>query len=203
DGSFTLNWTISQFAQSYSIYRNDSLVASNLPSSQRTYPIIGLDSGTYEFYVKASNEFGNSTSNTVTATVKIFPISYFFDMEDTIALPSDLARFRIELENFNESVSAPAYNVKVNLSLYREGGGGFDVIVPPVLYPLENATFTDGVFTGINFTIVDEILYSGQGLILNGFVSSATSDIIIRYKWMLIVDDIVIYSSPEDYITVT
>ncbi|MFX1489513.1 MAG: UPF0182 family protein, partial [Promethearchaeota archaeon] len=139
DGSFTLNWTISQFAQSYSIYRNDSLIASNLPSSQRTYSINGLDSGTYEFYVKALNEFGNSTSNTVTVTVKIFPISYFFDMEDTMVLPSDLARFRIELENFNESVSAPAYNVKVNLSLYREGGGIFDVIVPPVLYPLENA----------------------------------------------------------------
>ncbi|MFW9784011.1 MAG: UPF0182 family protein [Candidatus Heimdallarchaeota archaeon] len=203
DGSFVLNWTRSQFADSYSIYKNNSLLIGDLSSENTDYLINDLNSGTYEFFIKASNEFGNSSSNTITVNVKIFPIAYMFDMENSIVLPSDLASFRIELENFNESIIAPGYNVKVNLSLYREGGGSFSVLVPPVHYPLENATFSDGVFTGINYTLVDEILYSGEGLIFNGFVNCTTQDIIIRFKWILIVDDVVIYTSVEDFIIVT
>ena len=202
DGSFVLNWTQSLFADSYSIYRNDSLLVEDLPNLQTDYSFSEMDSGTYEFYVKALNEFGNTTSNTITVKIKIFPIAYMFDMEYSMILPDDLASFRIELENFNESIFAPGYNVKVNLSLYREGGGNFSIIVPPTYYPLENATFTAGIYSGINFTIIDVILYSGEGLILNGFVNCTTSDILIRFRWTLIVDGLVIYSSEENNIAV-
>ncbi|MHA2123240.1 MAG: hypothetical protein ACW990_18740, partial [Promethearchaeota archaeon] len=125
------------------------------------------------------------------------------DMEDSINLPSDLAAFRIELENFNETILAPGYNIQVNLSLYREGGGIFSILVAPGHYPLENSTFSQGTFTGVNYTLVDTILFSGEGLILSGFLNTTTPDIIIRFKWTLIVDDIVIFRSDEALITVT
>ena len=143
------------------------------------------------------------TSNTIIVDVKIFPISYDFIMETTLNLPNDLAGFRIELENFNETILAPGYDIQVNLSLYREGGGNFPILVPPSHYPIENSTFTQGIFIGINYTLVDTILFSGEGLILSGFVNTTTPDILIRFKWTLIVDDIVIYRSEESYITVT
>ncbi|MBY8991895.1 MAG: hypothetical protein KGD58_14220, partial [Candidatus Lokiarchaeota archaeon] len=148
------------------------------------------------------NEFGNTTSNNITVKIEIYLISYMFDMENSMILPDDLASFRIELENFNESIFSPGYNVKVNISLYREGGGFFSIIVPPIYYPLENATFTTGIYSGINFTVIDKILYSGEGLILNGFVNCTTSDILIRFRWTLIVNDEVIYTSEENYIVV-
>jgi len=203
DGSFILNWTESQFADSYSIYKNNSLIVSDLPNSQTSYSISELNTGIYEYFIQASNEFGNTTTNTIIVDVKIYAIAFNFEMDNLMSLPDDLARFRIELENLNESIVAPGYNVKVNLSLYREGGGVFSVIVPPVYYPLENKTFSYGVYSGVNFTIINGTLYSGEGLILNGFINSTTSDIIIRFKWTLIVDNFIIHVSEEDFILVT
>ena len=203
DGSIILNWTNSRFVETYSIYKNETMIIGDLPNSQNTQIISGLDTGIYEFYIKASNEFGNTTSNRITVDVKVFPISYQFDIDNMMTLPDDLASFRIQLENFNETISAPGYNVKVNLSLYRIGGGNFSIIIPPNLYPLENISYTYGDYSGVNFTLVDDLLYSGEGIILNGFVNTTRTDILIRYKWILIVDDIIIYSSEENYITVT
>ena len=91
----------------------------------------------------------------------------------------------------------------MNLSLYREGGGIFTVLVPPIYYPLENSTFTQGAFTGVNFTLVNETLYSGEGLILSGLASCTVPDTVVRFRWILIVDYEVIYTSPEGFIIVT
>jgi hypothetical protein len=202
DGEFTLNWTNSLLADTYSIYKNNSLLIEDLPNSQTDYLISELGSGDYEFYIKASNEFGNATSNTIMVSVDIVTIIYSFNMENLMVLPNDLASFRIELENFNETPSAPGHNVQVNLSLYREGGGNFSILVPPSFYPLENATFTNGIYSGINFTLIDSTLFSGEGLILNGFVNTTTADIIIRFRWILIVDSTIIYTSEESLIIV-
>ena len=203
DGNFVLNWTESLRAETYSIYRNNSLLIQDLPSSQTTYLISELGSGNYEFYINASNVFGNTTSNTIIVVVDIIPIIYSFTMENLMILPDDLASFRIELENFNETLSAPGLSVQVNLSLYREGVGNFNISVSPSLYPLENATFTYGLYSGINFTLINTTLYSGEGKILNGFVNSATPDIVIRFKWILIVDGETIYTSEESLIIVS
>jgi hypothetical protein len=203
DGNFVLNWTESLRAETYSIYRNNSLLIPDLPSSQTTYLISDLGNGDYEFYINATNQFGNSTSNTIIVVVEIVPIIYSFNLENSMILPDDLARFRIELENFNETLFAPGLNVQVNLSLYREGGGNFNISVSPSLYPLENATFNYGLYSGINFTLINITLYSGEGIILNGFVNSTTPDIIIRFKWLLIVDSITIYTSEEGLIIVS
>jgi len=203
DGVFLLNWTESQFADSYSIYRNNSLIVSNLLNSQTSYIISELNSGIYEYFVQASNAFGNTTTNTIIVDVKIYAIAFNFEMDNSMTLPDDLARFRIELENLNETITPLGYNVTVNLLLYREGGGVFSVIVPPDYYPLENRSFSYGVYSGINFTLINDILYSGEGLILNGFINCTTSDIIIRFKWTLIVDNVIIHVSEEDFISVT
>jgi len=178
------------------------LVIGNLPSSQTTYQILDMPSGTYEFLVKASNEFGNTTSNKLTITVELFAISFAFYMDNSMNWPNDLAGFRIELENLNETVDADGYNIKVNLSLYREGDANFSIELPQSYYPIENHTFNTGIFSGIDFTLIDGMLYSGEGLILNGFVNCTTQDIIIRFKWTLIVNDIVIYRSSEAFISV-
>ncbi|MFX0000972.1 MAG: UPF0182 family protein [Candidatus Hodarchaeota archaeon] len=203
DGSFLLNWTESQFADTYSIYKNNSLIISNLPNTQTSYTISDLNTGIYEFYIQASNEYGNTTSNKIVVNIKRFAISFNFELENSMTLPNDLANFRIQLENMNETILAPGYDVEVNLSLYREGGGLFSVLVPPVYYPLKNTTFTHGVYSGINFTLIDTTLYSGEGIILNGLINCTTSDIIIRFKWFLIVDNVIIYISEEDFISVT
>ena len=58
------------------------------------------------------------------STMEIYHFKDFiFEMENSIILPTDFANFRIELENFNETLLALGKNVRVNLSLYREGGG--------------------------------------------------------------------------------
>ncbi|MHA2267387.1 MAG: UPF0182 family protein [Promethearchaeota archaeon] len=202
DGEFVLNWTESLGTDTYSIYKNNSLLV-DLPNTQTIYSVSDMGSGDYEFYIEASNEFGNTTSNTITVVVDIVPIIYNFNIENSIILPVDLASFRIELENFNETLNATGHSVQVNLSLYREGGGIFTIEVSPSLYPLENATFINGVYSGINFTLINTTLYSGEGIILNGFVNSATTDIVIRFKWLLIVDSITIYTSEESLITVS
>ncbi|MCK4285112.1 MAG: UPF0182 family protein [Candidatus Lokiarchaeota archaeon] len=206
DGDFVLNWTESLRAETYSIYRNDSLLI-NVPSSQTTYSISELGSGDYEFYIEASNEFGNTTSTSdphpLIVVVDIVSINYDFNMENSMILPDALASFRIELENFNESLGAPGHSVQVNLSLYRVGGGNFSILVSPNLYPLENATYGSGNYTGITFTLINTTLYSGEGIILNGFVISYTADITIRFKWFLIVDSITIYTSEEGLISVS
>jgi hypothetical protein len=205
DGEFVLNWTESLLAETYSIYRNNSLLVKDLPNSQNTYSISELGSGNYEFYVEASNEFGNTTSNTIIVFVEIVPITYSFNMENSMILPDDLASFRIELENFNESLLAPGRSVQVNLSLYRVGGGDFSILVSPNLYPLENATFNNVPlnYTGITFTLINTTLYSGEGIILNGFVNTTTPDITIRFKWLLIVDSSTIFTSEEGLISVS
>ncbi|MBY8984552.1 MAG: UPF0182 family protein [Candidatus Lokiarchaeota archaeon] len=205
DGNFVLNWTESPGAETYTIYRNNSLIVKDLPSSQTTYSISGLGTGDYEFYIESSNEFGNTTSDPypLIVVVNIIPIIYSFNIEDAIVLPDDLASFRIELENINESLGAPGHSVQVNLSLYRVGGGSFSILVSPSLYPLENATYDSGNYTGITFTLINTTLYSGEGIILNGFVISYTSDITIRFEWLLIVDSITVYTSEESLISVS
>ena len=202
DGSFILNWTESQFAESYSVYRNNSLLIPDLPTSQTTYSISDMSTGTYEYFIQASNEFGNLSSNKITIEVDLYAISFMFEMEDSITLPADFANFRIELENINKNITSE-YVVSVNLLLYRVGGVNVSILVPPVYYPLENSTFTQGAFTGVNFTLVNKTIYSGEGLIFSGLVSCSTPDILIRFKWILIVNDVVIPTSAEDFITVT
>ncbi|NVM46509.1 MAG: UPF0182 family protein [Candidatus Lokiarchaeota archaeon] len=138
------------------------------------------------------------------ATPSNLSISYNFDMESSMNYPNNPANFMVDLQNLDTNFSAPSLQVKVNLSIYTATTNNvdYDLILPPYLYPIENTTYVDGPNTVTNFTVVDTNLYFGEGLVLNGFVNTTKGNIIIFYKWTLIVDDALIYTSPENLILV-
>jgi len=70
------------------------------------------------------------------------------------------------------------------------------------MYPIESATFIDGDYTGVDFTIIDTTLYFGEGLVLNGLLNTTKGNVIIYFKWTLIVDDVIIYESQEKLISI-
>ncbi len=131
-------------------------------------------------------------------------ISYNFDMESSMTYPDNPANFIISLQNIDTNFSAPGLNVTVNLSIYSSTTNNvtYSLILPPYLYPIQNTTFIDGSYTGVNFTVVNTTLYFGEGLILNGFLNTTKGNVIIFYQWNLIVNDVTIYESPEKLIFV-
>ncbi len=118
--------------------------------------------------------------------------------------PDDPAEFIIQLQNLDTNFSAPGLNVKVNLSVYTltTHNVNFSLILPPNMYPIENSTYIEGGFTGVNFTLVDTILYFGQGITLTGFLNTSKGSIVIYYKWTLIIDDEIFYESTIGIISV-
>ena len=214
DGIFNLTWTASGYADSYSIYSydsaiteiNNSLTLEAKDISVLTHEISEFNNGTYYYIVEATNEYGNCTSNYDNVTVAIpHTMSYQFDMEENMIIPDDLARFRIELENYNTNFSATGLNVKVNLSLYIDSSlpVNFSIVGPSDYSPIENYTYDHvGGYSGINFTLINGTFNPGVGEILSGFVNCTSADIIIHFKWYLIIDDKVVYISDEKIITV-
>jgi hypothetical protein len=128
-------------------------------------------------------------------------------MESTMTYPSDPAHFVINLQNFDTNFSTPGLQVKVNLSIYTttlittNNNLSYNLILPPNV-AVVNFTYVDVPNTVTNFTVVDTTLYFGQGLVLNGFVNTTIGGIIIFYKWTLIVNGAIFYSSPENLIYV-
>ncbi|TFG12837.1 MAG: hypothetical protein EU535_05790, partial [Promethearchaeota archaeon] len=68
DGTFTLNWTASENADNYTLYQNGGVLVEGL--TQTHYNLIDLPSGTYEYYVKAFNIYGEVSSNEIKVIVK-------------------------------------------------------------------------------------------------------------------------------------
>ena len=136
---------------------------------------------------------------TETETTSNVSISYNFEMETTMTYPNNPANFEITLQNFDTNFSAPGLNVTVNLYIYTQTTTdiNYSLILPPDMYPIENTTYIDGDFTGVNFTIINTTLYFGQGLVLNGFLNTTRAGVILYFKWTLIVDSAIFYQSQE------
>jgi len=137
-------------------------------------------------------------------TISNVSISYNFEMDTSMTYPNNPANFEITLQNFDTNFSAPGLDVKVNLSIYSQttNNVNYSLILPPDMYPIENTTFIDGAYTGVNFTIIDTTLYFGQGLVLNGFLNTTKAGVILYFKWTLIVGVDIIYESQENLIYV-
>ena len=67
DGSFTINWTVSENAENYTLYQNGVILVEGL--TETNYTITDLAIGTYQFYVKAINRYEERDSNTIEVTV--------------------------------------------------------------------------------------------------------------------------------------
>ncbi|MEJ2249679.1 MAG: UPF0182 family protein, partial [Candidatus Lokiarchaeota archaeon] len=199
DGNYTLTWTPSQNAISYSIYssnttitninENTTLVASDINTT--SYNIISDYNGTIYYIVKATNDYGSRLSNMIQIRTEIPPpISYTFNTENSITLPDNFASFRIQIENINTNFSAPGYNVMVNLTLYRAGVGNYSLILPSDLYPIENSSYVENGFTGTRYTIVNDLFNSGEGRIINGYIgwTGGNGEIFFRYRWELFIN---------------
>ena len=74
DGSFTLTWTASGNADNYTLYQDDVIIAEGL--TLLNYTIADLPIGTYEYYVRAINEYEERDSNTIKV---IIVFSIFID----------------------------------------------------------------------------------------------------------------------------
>jgi hypothetical protein len=157
---------------------------------------VGYGENAQDAYDNLNLTEGETTSNV--------SISYNFEMETTMTYPNNPANFEITLQNFDTNFSAPGLDVEVNLSVYTSTDLNVDysLILPPDMYPIENTTFIDGVYTGVNFTIINTTLYFGEGLVLNGFLNTTKGNVIIYFKWTLIVDGDIFYESQENLIQV-
>jgi len=129
-------------------------------------------------------------------------LTYDFEMDTSARYPDDPANFQITLQNTNLNFSAPGLDVKVNLTVFTSTALGVDynLILPPNLYPVENHSYVNGLYTNVNFTVIDTTLFFGEGLTINGYLNVSIGNIIVYYMWTLIVNDVVVYVSPESLI---
>ncbi len=80
DGAFNLTWTESTVADNYSVYQysryitviNDSLIPLEIATSNTSFQITYLPSGTYYFIVMANNSYGYNLSNCINITIQIY-----------------------------------------------------------------------------------------------------------------------------------
>ena len=157
---------------------------------------VGYGANAQEAYLDLNLTGGVTPSN--------LSISYDFDMESSMTYPSDPANFKITLQNLDTNYSAPGLDVVVNLTIYTSTTNNVDynLILPPYLYPIANSTYVDGSNTVVNFTIVDKTLFFGEGIVISGFLNTSKGNVIIFYTWTLIVNDAIIFTSPENLILV-
>ncbi|KKM97841.1 hypothetical protein LCGC14_1163970 [marine sediment metagenome] len=71
DGIFLLNWTISEYANNYSVYQNDVLIDNGLV--ELYYYMEIYTNGNYSFKVISFNDYGNITSNEIIVNIEIPP----------------------------------------------------------------------------------------------------------------------------------
>ncbi len=201
NGAFNLTWDSSNFANTYSIYQSNQTIDPNNNNGTlivehltvRQYPITGLLNGTYYFRVFAINDYGNSSAE-ITITVGIPPqpppISYEFDFEESMNLPDGLPRFSISISNDNMNFSAPGINVKLNLTVFSTHSDvNYTLLVAPSNAPLSNWTFINNTQYGIQFFLKNVTLQFGEGILYSGYLNCTTGDIVIYYKWDLIIEN--------------
>jgi uncharacterized delta-60 repeat protein len=115
DGIFNLNWTSSDYADTYSIYQsnrtiteiNSTVLLIDKDITKLTYLMSGLNNGTYYFLIVAFNTNGNTSSNCIQIDVLISPPG-FFNLSSDADIPDTDGAFTL---TWNQSSGADNYSV--------------------------------------------------------------------------------------------
>ena len=101
-----------------------------------------------------------------------------------------MAAFSIAILNIDTNVSAPGVNNVLNLTLYSTHADAiYNLSLPPSKQPLANSTFNNGTHYGINFKMLNETLIFGEGILYGGSINCSKGNIVLYYKWELIIND--------------
>ena len=155
-------------------------------------------------YGKNAQDAYNALNITETTPSTNLTISYDFNMDSQIDYPENPAAFSIQLQNLNTTFSTIPINVQVNLTIFTntEHNVNYTLYLPSNLLPIENSSYIYDVFTGYNFTIINRDFYFGEGITINGYLNVDIGNIILYYRWTLIVDGVVVYTSQQNLILV-
>ncbi len=115
DGTFTLNWSASEYADNYSVYvhnayfreinNNGTLLAKEI--TYRNSTLLNLTTGDYYYAIVAKNEAGNNISNCVHVIVRRIPL--FFILSSDADDPDADGRFYLNWTHSNFSTSFTIY----------------------------------------------------------------------------------------------
>ncbi|KKL14409.1 hypothetical protein LCGC14_2515960, partial [marine sediment metagenome] len=132
DGTFTLTWTASQYADSYTLYQNGVIIAGGLTITNYTTTNLAL--GTYMFYVKAINDYEEKDSNTIEVTVFFsFIIDGNADFNQTAVT-----------QNFNGNGTYGNPYIIENYEILALIGHGIHIQNTDVYFIIRNVTVSDG-----------------------------------------------------------
>ncbi|TFF94478.1 MAG: ABC transporter substrate-binding protein [Promethearchaeota archaeon] len=114
DGSFDLNWTLSDRVDNYSIYQyssyiteiNESLILLESEITDLSVALSDFEDGAHYFIVVAHNEYGDTFSNCIEVVVEKIPGN--FTLSSTAENPDDDGNFVL---TWSESSDAKSYSV--------------------------------------------------------------------------------------------
>ena len=142
DGMFTLYWSKSTHANSYSVYCDDVLLESGLTTLNYIvfYDIGSYTDGNYDLKIVAFNDYGNISSNEITVNIKIplpppnpFTITSDADTPDTdgnIMLYWSSSAYTDVYSVYFDNVllESGITNLYYNVKIYADGSYDFKVV---------------------------------------------------------------------------
>ena len=132
DGTFTLSWTESNGAESYSVYEHSSfiteitgdltLLADDI--SDLNFPLEGYSDGTYYFIVVAHNENGDTLSNCIQVDVDLkIPLTLLYD-----TIPNEVTMTYTRTTQIIGSFSAYSSSKIISVGWLGEPDPGFALV---------------------------------------------------------------------------
>ncbi|TFG25152.1 MAG: hypothetical protein EU529_01840 [Promethearchaeota archaeon] len=158
NNSFTINWTVSQNAQNYSLYQNDTFIIEvddtiKIDEGLTNYSYIFSDlaNGTYYYKVVAFNINGNSSSNCIQIDVKRYPPGAF-TLESDALTPDKDGCFTL---NWTKSLYAESYSVYQHTAPITEFNNSIRIAagVKDLIYHISNLNDGDYYFGIVAFNV--------------------------------------------------
>ncbi|MBN1803372.1 MAG: UPF0182 family protein [Candidatus Lokiarchaeota archaeon] len=200
DGAFYLNWTTSIKAEYYELYNSTEPITDitglepiAVGLTTTSYYINENHNGTFYYRLRAYNDYGQVFSNLlrVNITSPIF-IDFDFSMESVISYPAnntnDYAKFHYSLENIDDNIDNPGYQIVLNLTIYSESLNDPNNIKLLGLASISNFTTTYNDGYSITFTLFNATLHPGELQGFSAYLNCTQNDLLLNYKCELFVD---------------